>query len=92
MFVRARLLVASLMGGSLLLVILCLGAQNLDQRPSLNLGFSRSAPLPAGFLVGVALVSTAGQGPLVLALAVGLTILLGQQLRCLQDRLQLELA
>jgi CBS-domain-containing membrane protein len=34
-------------------------------------------------LVGVALVSTAGQGPLVLALAVGLTILLGQQLRCL---------
>ncbi len=36
-----------------------------------------------GGLVGVALVSTAGQGPLVLALAVGLTILLGQQLRCL---------
>lgn len=36
-----------------------------------------------GALVGVALVSTAGQGPLVLALAVGLTILLGQQLRCL---------
>ncbi|MCP9806699.1 hypothetical protein KBY71_09250 [Cyanobium sp. T1B-Tous] len=56
MFVRARLLVASLMGGSLLLAILCLGAQNLDQRPSLNLGFSRTAPLPAGFLVGVALV------------------------------------
>jgi hypothetical protein len=56
MFVRARLLLASLMGGSLLLAILCLGAQNLDQRPSLNLGFSRTAPLPAGFLVGVALV------------------------------------
>jgi hypothetical protein len=56
MFVRARLLVASLMGGGLLLAILCLGAQNLDQRPSLNLGFSRTAPLPAGFLVGVALV------------------------------------
>ncbi|MCX5939892.1 MAG: hypothetical protein NTX18_02430 [Cyanobium sp. LacPavin_0818_WC50_MAG_67_9] len=56
MFVRARLLVASLMGGSLLMAILCLGAQNLDQRPSLNLGFSRTAPLPAGFLVGVALV------------------------------------
>jgi len=35
-----------------------------------------------GFL-GVALVSLFGQGPLVLALAVGLTILLGQQLRCL---------
>lgn len=36
-----------------------------------------------GGLVGVALVTTAGQGPVVLALAVGLTILLGQQLRCL---------
>jgi CBS-domain-containing membrane protein len=36
-----------------------------------------------GALVGVLLVSTAGQGPAVLALAVGLTILLGQQLRCL---------
>ena len=35
-----------------------------------------------GFL-GVALVALFGQGPLVLALAVGLTILLGQQLRCL---------
>jgi len=35
-----------------------------------------------GFL-GVALVSLFGQGPLILALAVGLTILLGQQLRCL---------
>jgi CBS-domain-containing membrane protein len=35
-----------------------------------------------GFL-GVALDSPFGKGPLVLALAVGLTILLGQQLRCL---------
>jgi CBS-domain-containing membrane protein len=35
-----------------------------------------------GFL-GVALASLFGQGPLVLALAVGFTILLGQQLRCL---------
>ena len=56
MLVRLRLLFASLMGGSLLLAILCLGAQNLDQRPSLNLGVGRSAPLPAGFLVGLALV------------------------------------
>lgn len=56
MVVRLRLLASSLLGGALLLAILCLGAQNLDQRPSLNLGFSRTAPLPAGFLVGVALV------------------------------------
>ena len=55
MLVRLRLLLTSLLGGTLLL-ILCLGAQNLEQRPSLNLGFSRTAPLPAGFLVGLALV------------------------------------
>ncbi len=36
-----------------------------------------------GGCIGVALVSAFGQGPLVLALAVALTILLGQQLRCL---------
>lgn len=56
MLLRLRLVLASLLGSSLLLLILCLGAQNLEQRPSLNLGFGRSAPLPAGFLVGVALV------------------------------------
>ena len=36
-----------------------------------------------GGAIGIALVSLIGQGPLVLALAVALTILLGQQLRCL---------
>lgn len=36
-----------------------------------------------GALVGVGLVSVLGQGPMVLALAVGTTILLGQRLRCL---------
>lgn len=36
-----------------------------------------------GALIGVAAVAWLGQGPLVIALAVGLTVLLGQQLRCL---------
>lgn len=36
-----------------------------------------------GACIGIALTASLGQGPLVLALAVGLTILLGQQLRCL---------
>jgi uncharacterized integral membrane protein len=56
MLLRLRLFVASLGGGVLLLLILCLGAQNLDQRVSLNLGFGRTAQLPTGFLLGVALV------------------------------------
>jgi uncharacterized integral membrane protein len=56
MLLRLRLLLASLGGGVLLLLILCLGAQNLDQRASLNLGFGRTAELPTGFLLGMALV------------------------------------
>ena len=56
MLLRLRLLLGSLGGGVLLLLLLCLGAQNLDQRASLNLGFGRSQPLPTGFLVGIALV------------------------------------
>jgi uncharacterized integral membrane protein len=56
MLLRLRLLEASLGGGVLLLLILCLGAQNLDQRARLNLGFSKTTELPTGFLLGVALV------------------------------------
>ena len=56
MLLRLRLLLASFGGGALLLLLLCLGAQNLNQRSSLNLGFGRTAELPTGFLVGVALV------------------------------------
>ena len=56
MLLRLRLLLASLGGGVLLLLILGLGAQNLDQRTRLNLGFVRTAELPTGFLLGVSLV------------------------------------
>jgi hypothetical protein len=56
MLVRLRLLAGSVTGGLLLLVVLCLGGQNLNDRPQLRLGFGRSAPLPSGFLVGLALV------------------------------------
>ncbi|MCT0198077.1 hypothetical protein KQ313_00010 [Synechococcus sp. CS-1325] len=56
MLLRLRLLITSLGGGLVLLLILCLGAQNLSDRASLRLGFARSVPLPTGFLVGLALV------------------------------------
>jgi hypothetical protein len=55
MLLRMRLLLTSLGSGLLLVLILCLGAQNLEQRPRLWLGFGGTAPLPAGFLVGLAL-------------------------------------
>ena len=53
--IRLRLLLISF-GGGLLLLLLCLGAQNLQDRHTLQLGGQRSVPLPTGFLVGVALV------------------------------------
>ena len=56
MLLRLRLTAASLVGGALLLLLLCLGAQNLDKRVELNLLTGRSTPLPAGFVVGLALV------------------------------------
>jgi len=56
MLIRLRLLLLSLGGAGLLLLVLCLGAQNLNDRQALNLGIGRTAPLPSGFLVGVSVV------------------------------------
>lgn len=71
MLLRLRLLLASLGGGVLLLLILCLGAQNLNERPRLWLGGPSTAPLPAGFLVGVALVVGVVSGGCSVALLAG---------------------
>ena len=56
MLLRLRLLCTTWLGAGFLLLILCLGAQNLEDRPSLRLGITRSVPLPSGSLVGLALV------------------------------------
>ena len=56
MLFRLRLLLLSFGGGMLFLLLLCLGAQNLSDRHSIQLGASRSVPLPSGFLVGVSFV------------------------------------
>ena len=56
MLLRLRLLTGTLIGSVLLLVMLCLGSQNLEQREELNLGIGHSAPLPTGFVVGIALI------------------------------------
>ena len=57
MLVRVRLVVGSLVGAALVLLAVCLGAQNLTDRPSLRLGMGRMAPLPSGFLLGMALAA-----------------------------------
>ena len=54
--IRLRFLLISFGGSLLLLLLLCLGAQNLQDRHTLQLGAQHSVPLPTGFLVGIALV------------------------------------
>tara|TARA_B100001094_G_C17845189_1_gene629918 strand:- start:98 stop:325 length:228 start_codon:yes stop_codon:yes gene_type:complete len=56
MLLRLRLLLITLGGSAALLVVLCLGAQNLGDRYKLKLGLGTTAPLPAGFIVGVSTV------------------------------------
>ena len=53
---RLRLFLLSCGGAGLLLLVLCLGAQNLSERHVLNLGIGRTAPMPTGFIVGVSTV------------------------------------
>ncbi|ABX09212.1 hypothetical protein [Prochlorococcus marinus] len=40
---------------SLILLVLCLGTQNLNSRKSLNLGFSSTSSYPTGFIVGMSI-------------------------------------
>ncbi len=56
MLLRLRLLLITLGGSAALLLVLCLGAQNLADRYRLKLGIGTTAPLPAGFSVGVSTV------------------------------------
>ena len=52
---KVRLFLISIMNTGILLLILCLGSQNINNRQSINLGFTSTAKLPAGFLVGVSI-------------------------------------
>ena len=56
MLQRLRLFLLSCGGAGLLLLVLCLGAQNLKERRAIALGIGRTAPLPTGFIVGVSAV------------------------------------
>ncbi len=53
---RFKLFALTLSSASLLLLFLCLGSQNLNQRINLNLGVTSTAPLPSGFIVGVSFI------------------------------------
>ena len=56
MLIRLKLLITTLSGSALLMLLLCLGAQNLSSKQSLNLGFDKTVELPTGFIIGVSVV------------------------------------
>mgnify|MGYP001268439260 CR=1 FL=1 len=56
MLMKLRLISLSLSSGLLLLLMLCLGSQNLSERHNLNLIIKNSAEFPTGFLVGISVV------------------------------------
>lgn len=56
MLLRLRFLTGTVVGSLLLLLMLCLGSQNLNQREALNLVVGKSAELPTGFVVGIAVI------------------------------------
>tara|TARA_Y100001968_G_scaffold311585_1_gene333822 strand:- start:1167 stop:1409 length:243 start_codon:yes stop_codon:yes gene_type:complete len=55
MFLKIRLLLISISSSALLILVLCLGAQNLKNRKDINLAIIKSDPLPTGFIVGVSI-------------------------------------
>jgi hypothetical protein len=69
MWKQLRVMTGSLVGAGGVALAVCLGAQNLSDRPSLQLGNARSAPLPSGFLIGMALAAGVFSGGSVAALA-----------------------
>ena len=56
MLLRLRLILLGFGGALLLLITLCLGSQNLNERQSIRLASFRSMPLPSGVLIGLSLV------------------------------------
>ncbi len=54
---RIKLISITIASGILLLIVLSLGAQNLEDRHVLNLGSAKTVPLPTGFLVGISLIT-----------------------------------
>ncbi|GCE64418.1 hypothetical protein OMCYN_00327 [cyanobiont of Ornithocercus magnificus] len=71
-FACCRLLAINLGNAALLLLILCLGTQNLSDKVSLTLGTSQSVPLPSGFVVGVTFIVGIVSGASTAALWLGL--------------------
>ena len=70
MITRLKVLTVTLSSGAMLLFTLCLGSQNLNDRHEINLGITKTAPLPSGFIVGLSLVTGVVSGGMITALLI----------------------
>ena len=68
MILKLKLITISTLSAFALLLMLCLGAQNLNSREELKLGFATTAPLPSGFLIGVSIALGVVSGGIATAL------------------------
>ena len=56
MLLKLKILAKTFASASLLLLVLCLGSQNLKDKKSIQVGTTKTEKLPAGFVVGVSLI------------------------------------
>jgi len=54
MLLKIKLLTFNITFSLLLILLLCLGSQNLNKRYKLNLLFNETVELPSGFIIGIA--------------------------------------
>tara|TARA_Y100001968_G_scaffold256588_1_gene242983 strand:- start:429 stop:668 length:240 start_codon:yes stop_codon:yes gene_type:complete len=55
MDLKSRIFFTGTFASGILLLMLCLGSQNLNNRPNIKLGIAITAPLPTGFVTGISL-------------------------------------
>ena len=52
---KLKMLTITIFGSTLILLVLCIGSQNINNRKVLNIPFKETAPLPVGFLTGLSI-------------------------------------
>ncbi len=55
--IKFKLITITFSTAGLLLLFLCLGSQNLNQRHKINLGVTSTVALPSGFIVGISIIT-----------------------------------
>ena len=56
MFIRLRILGTVCTTAALLMLVLCIGSQNINNRSAINIGVTSTAALPTGFSIGISVI------------------------------------